>query len=91
MSFVIWLKLPFLIENEDKYGPGSKANNPMSGRFSFSYTDSMGAICHYDIPADKNMENTMLIFPAKMNHTVYPFFTSDDCRISVSGNVIFQV
>jgi len=30
----------------------------------------------------------MLIFPARMTHCVYPFYTSQDYRISISGNVV---
>jgi hypothetical protein len=37
------------------------------------------------------MENTLLLFPAKLTHAVYPFYSSDDYRISVSGNVVFKV
>jgi hypothetical protein len=29
----------------------------------------------------------MILFPAKMMHTVYPFYSSDDFRISISGNL----
>ena len=29
----------------------------------------------------------MLFFPSKLNHVVYPFYTSNKNRISISGNV----
>ena len=32
-------------------------------------------------------ENTILFFPALLNHTVYPFYLSDEERISISGNI----
>ena len=34
-----------------------------------------------------DQERVMLVFPAALQHAVYPFYTSDDYRISVSGNV----
>ncbi len=30
------------------------------------------------------------IYPAKQLHCVYPFYTSDEYRISVSGNFYFK-
>ena len=31
-----------------------------------------------------------MMFPARLQHCVYPFTTVDDCRISISGNVSFD-
>ena len=33
----------------------------------------------------------MIIFPACVNHGVYPFYTSDDYRVSVAGNFKFDI
>lgn len=90
-SFVIWLKIPYTIEKEKEVGPGSKSVTPLAGQFSFIYTDVLGNIRKYNMNADETMENTMIIFPAKLNHEVYPFYSSDDFRISISGNVGFQI
>jgi hypothetical protein len=90
-SFVIWIKIPYSISNERKYSPGSQSRSPVSGHFCFYYTNSLGKICQYDIPADQEFENTLLLFPAKMQHGVYPFYTSNEYRISVSGNILFRV
>jgi hypothetical protein len=90
-SFVIWLKIPYLAETEKQFGPGNNSRAPLSGQFTFAYTDALGEIKKYDISADTTMENTMLIFPAKLHHEVYPFYSSDDFRISVSGNIGFQI
>jgi hypothetical protein len=90
-SFVIWLNIPYSIEQEKQFGPGNTSSAPLSGQFSFIYTDVLGTIQKFSMNADKNMENTMILFPARLNHEVYPFYSSDDFRISVSGNVGFQV
>ena len=39
------------------------------------------------LPVDKTWEGMMLMFPSKLHHSVYPFYTSDEKRISVSGNI----
>ena len=35
----------------------------------------------------KSDEKKIIMFPAGLNHVVYPFYTSDDYRITISGNV----
>jgi len=32
----------------------------------------------------------MIIFPSIIQHGVYPFYTSDEYRISVSGNIDYR-
>jgi len=86
LSFVIWIKIPYTIENEHNINSVKYSNTPLSGSFSFLYTDSLGCISQHIIKADIKYENTLLIFPAKLNHCVYPFYTSDEYRISISGN-----
>ncbi len=89
ISFVIWIQIPYNIQDEKNSEASKKSQQPLAGNFSFHYTNILGEIYHYHIPADKTMENKMLIFPAGLNHSVSPFYTSDDYRISVSGNVKF--
>lgn len=90
LSFVIWTKIPYKIEDEVEQGPGKESRAPLAGTFCFYFTDSLGNIRHYDIPADHTMENSLLLFPAKLNHSVHPFYSSNEYRISVSGNICYQ-
>ncbi|BCU96073.1 MAG: hypothetical protein CM15mV11_1480 [Caudoviricetes sp.] len=39
------------------------------------------------IPLDKNYEWKMVLFPSRMYHGVNPFYTSDEYRVSISGNL----
>lgn len=90
-SFVIWIKIPFYIKEELKQAPGNRGKSPLPGHFCFYYTNILGDICQYDLPIDKTWENTMVLFPAALCHSVHPFYTSDDYRISVSGNFVFNL
>ena len=90
LSFVIWIKVPYKIEDEQAATPSAKSQIPLAGHFSFHYSNILGTIDHYHIPVDCTMENKMIIFPADLTHSVYPFYTSDGYRISVSGNVKFK-
>ena len=88
LSFVIFLDIPYSDEEEMKANPSPDTNKNATGCFEFAYTDSLGMIRQKLIRADKNWNNTMLLFPSRLNHTVYPFFSSDRKRISVAGNLI---
>jgi len=86
MSFVIWIQIPYNIEDEMNVAFAKKANGQKCGTFSFLFTNVLGQLDTITIYADKKFENRGLIFPSEMYHAVYPFFTSDDYRISISGN-----
>ena len=90
MSFVIYLQIPYDLNQEFEQGPGGLADDPITGCFQFIYTNSLGQIVTHRVNVDKSFENKILLFPAKMPHCVYPFYTSDDYRISVAGNVILD-
>lgn len=87
-SFVIWLKVPFNLEDEMNVKSNKEANTSSPG-FNFSFVDHCipGGISTKYIPVDKKYEGKICIFPAWLNHNVDPFFTSDDYRISISGNI----
>ena len=85
-SFVLWLQIPYFIKDEIESGPGKLSPNAVSGHFEFQYATSLGKILPYLIPADKTFENTLIVFPSALTHSVYPFYSSDKYRISVSGN-----
>jgi hypothetical protein len=85
-SWVIWLQVPFTNEEELKAGPGNGSNHPVSGQFAFNYIDSSGTIINHGLQVDKSWENKAILFPSSTMHCVYPFYSSDDYRISISGN-----
>lgn len=89
-SFVIWIDIPYSIENEKKISLASKSKTQVPGCFQFYYTDSLGKISSHHIPADEKYNNCMLLFPSSLSHAVHPFYTSDNFRISISGNFIFE-
>jgi len=90
-SFVIWLKLPYTFKEEDALMPEIPKEKNFSGQFVIHYTDIVGNIKNYPMPTDKRLEGHGLIFPSRLRHSVYPFYSSDEYRISVSGNVLVDV
>lgn len=86
-SFVLWYKVPYYANIEEHAGPGRKSNSNRAGKFEFNYTNILGNITGSVIDVDKNYEGKICLFPALLNHTVYPFFSSNEYRISVAGNL----
>lgn len=91
LSFVIWINIPYNIQDEKEQSPGRYGNSNCSGHFEFSFINTLGTVMSYPIPTDKFFENTMILFPSKLVHSVYPFYSSDDYRISVAGNFKLKV
>ncbi len=91
-SFAIWLKIPYDWEEQCKLTQFSEIDkgNIKAGQFQFEYTDSLGGISTYGFRLSPKLEGTMLFFPAKLRHCVYPFYEIDDPRISIAGNLTYQ-
>jgi hypothetical protein len=79
--------MPYDINEEHQQSPGRNSNKNTAGCFELTYINTIGDLTSAVFPADRAWQGQMLMFPAKMNHCVYPFYTSKDYRISVSGNV----
>ena len=88
-SFVIWLKIPYDWREEQSLPQfnGTKDEDKKAGQFEFEYYDIFGRKSHYNLNLDSSWENKMVFFPSMFNHCAYPFYTSDEDRISVSGNL----
>jgi len=90
-SFVIWINLPYKMEDEISRFPLIDPKNVRAGTFNFYYVNSLGRISEKTFYCDKKLENNLLIFPSEMHHCVYPFYSSKEYRISVSGNLCLDI
>ena len=94
-SFVVWMKLPYSYKDQsiiskfsDKVVGISPSNNKTKGGcFQFNYQNILGECLNWEYNLDKTWEGHMLLFPSKLQHAVYPFYNSDEDRISVAGNI----
>lgn len=85
-SFVMWVDIPFSYEEERELPHAKKSNRAQGGTFQFHYTNMLGGIVNHPIEAKVG---DFVLFPAGLNHSVYPFYTSDGYRVSVSGNLCY--
>tara|TARA_R100001509_G_scaffold163408_2_gene137822 strand:- start:852 stop:1469 length:618 start_codon:yes stop_codon:yes gene_type:complete len=90
-SFVLFMKIPFLIEQEKLLCPGVESNNNKPGGLGFVFPSNkvMGGIQAFTLEVDQRWERTGVIFRADLSHFVNPFF-SDGTRITISGNIMLD-
>jgi hypothetical protein len=86
-SFVIWIKIPYERQKEIAHSSRIPVEVNKNGSFVFTYINILGLIASHEIQLDNTFEGNIVFFPAGLNHQVYPFFTSDEYRISLSGNI----
>jgi len=92
LSFVIWMDIPYDWKDEAKL-PFVRPNNkiPPGGNFSFVFSNGNCRQVHErTISMSPEMNGYCCFFPSDLCHQVYPFYTSDKERISISGNIKFK-
>ena len=90
LSFVIWIQIPYDLKKELSHPNCKNSNTPANSLFEFVFTDFLGRLATHRIEVDKSYEGTIIMFPSILNHTVHPFYTSDEYRISISGNLYMK-
>jgi hypothetical protein len=95
LSFVIWYDIPFYMEDELLKSPSQKTEFDKRENGYFNFIPRLGEPTMHTsmsvpIAADKRLNGTICLFPSSLSHSVYPFYSSDDYRITFSGNLRFE-
>lgn len=90
-SFVIWMRIPYNLSEELNQKNSKYAEQPSNSLFNFHFISSSGFNHTLPLYIDKSWEGTMVMFPSWLQHSVYPFYTSDNYRISISGNIKVKI
>jgi hypothetical protein len=90
LSFVIWLKIPYTFEEENKLHKPRSGHTKMNGDFQFQWVDTTGLVRSHSLDVDASRENYMCLFPATLHHMVFPFYSTEETRISIAGNWRFK-
>ena len=92
LSFVLYMSIPYELENEANQPHIKNAKSKTLPSFQFIYPQLPGQnnnqVNMHILQIDKSWEKKMIIFPAWLQHQVTPFYTSNNYRISVSGNLV---
>ena len=85
-SFVVWMKIPTDYEDQQSlsFNDGAVSN------FEFQYMNILGEMESFTYAMSGHLEGTMVLFPSKLKHQVYPFYNCEEQRISISGNVCLK-
>lgn len=88
LSFVLYYNIPYDLQDEDSLSNHHHQKSEIfrNSRLEFMYNAIDGSKLVYQLDVDKSYEGTIVLFPNTLYHMVYPFYTSDDYRISIAGN-----
>ena len=89
-SFVIWMDIPYSCDDEKEIFAAKNSGSSASvGNFAFIYSDGTN-IKDAIIEMRPSMNGKVAVFPSCLRHMVYPFYTSDKPRVSISGNIYMK-
>ena len=89
-SFVVFMKIPTHWKAQHALPFSANSNSPFASDFQFLLGHEKGLISRINIPLSPEDEGRMLFFPAWLTHAVYPFYGTEEERITISGNILFQ-
>jgi len=84
LSYNIWIQIPYDSKKELKSG-GSAA------QLQFIYPMTHGAMGSHKFNLSQSDIGNLIMFPSSFAHALYPFYTSEDVRLSISGNILLGV
>ena len=90
-SFIVFVNIPYELENELRIFKNGNVTSKLYFQTQAPLYWNRSGILRVDMNVDKSYEGKMIIFPANLQHGVFPFFTSEDYRITISGNLVFKV
>ena len=88
LSYVAWLDIPYRREDEMNLNHSKDSRTKeFASTFQFLYTSIFGQIVNEMYKVENGWEGRIVMFPSKLPHIVYPFYSSDGYRISIAGNL----
>ena len=89
-SFVIFMKIPTHWKEQHALSFSAHSNLPSASNFQFILDGGNGRIELIQIPLSPEDEGRMVFFPAWLLHQVFPFYGTEEERITISGNIEFE-
>ncbi len=90
-SFVIFMKIPTYWEEQHALPFVWNSNAPLASDFAFVWSERHERILQKQSfwlnPED---EGRILFFPAWLEHQVFPFYNTEEERVTISGNIDFK-
>ena len=87
-SFVIFMKIPTHWKEQHALPISVNSTAPIASDFAFIRSEKNSETClPINFPLSSEDEGRMLFFPAWLQHQVYPFYGTEEERITISGNI----
>ena len=83
LSFVIWIKIPYKLEDEFAMSNSKSSRRCWNSLFAF-FTENKGMTPLY---VNSQYEGKIILFKSSLLHQVFPFYSSDESRVSLAGNI----
>ncbi len=89
-SFVIFMKIPTHWKEQHALPISVNSVIPSASNFQFVWVEKRTEECMWsNIRLSSEDEGRMLFFPSTLQHQVYPFYGTEEERITISGNIDF--
>ena len=89
-SFVVFMKIPTHWEEQHALSMSAESRTPAASDFQFLLGVQSGMVESIKIHLSPEDEGRMFFFPAWVSHQVFPFYGTEEERITVSGNIYFK-
>lgn len=86
-SFALWIQIPYTIKDQNDNFFNQILVKDRTAMFEFVFPTATGHLENLRLPVDRSWEGKIAVFPANLSHQVYPFYGTDELRISISGNI----
>ena len=90
-SFVVFMKIPTHWKEQHELPIGFQSTAPRASDFQFILGLPQGRIQTFEIPLSPEDEGRLLFFPAWLHHQVFPFYGTEEERVTISGNILIDI
>ena len=90
-SFVVFMKIPTHWKDQHALPFVAHSSNPCASDFQFAWSrKDRDELIFRNFPLSSEDEGRMLFFPATLQHQVFPFYGTEEERVTISGNIILK-
>jgi hypothetical protein len=87
-SFVIFMKIPTHWKEQHALPISENSNAAVASNFCFLHSKKNSeSVDNFNFNLSSEDEGRMLFFPSSLNHQVFPFYGTEEERITISGNI----
>ena len=87
-SFVVFMKIPTNWEEQHALPFSANSNTPRASDFEFVWPLASDKLSKHAFPLSSEDEGRILFFPAWLEHQVFPFYGTEEDRVTISGNIV---